>query len=299
MMAIKPKFPRTKSMSLKRRLYKISYINHAKELSEKIMETGEYCEFLTRVAPHWNKLNSGHDVKPVYFSQQMYETLKNEISSLDKALVKLDIKKRASLISEQVVNLVGNGRAISKELQITSFLKAGFNACNRSGNIALSLERIKLHDLDRILAHEITHWICDQLYQPTTFSNYVNSLLSEGTACFVSGVIAGVGPQAALGLTEKIINHYEGIEPDLKRNFMNIITGKSVRLVKTPQHTTLKKMSYEEPFIISDDNAHNKYGYFLGLKFVNVLINEHSYKISDIWTNAGKTEHLLREFLCT
>jgi hypothetical protein len=298
MMAIKPKFLRVRIELHKDALYKISYINHAKELYEKILGTREYCEFLTKVAPHWNSLNSKYSVKPVYFSQQMYEALKNEISSLDSAIVELDMKKKALSISEQVVNLVGSDRAISRKLRIISFLKAGFNACNRNGNIALSLERIKLHDLDRILAHEITHWVCDQLYHPAMFSNYVSSLLAEGVACFVSGAVANVGPKATLGLPQKVINHYESIEPDLKRNFLDIITGKSVHLVKTPRHTTVKRINYKEPFIISADNAHNKYGYFLGLKFVNLLMNECSYKISDIWTSRSKTEHLLRDFLC-
>jgi len=274
----------------------IKCTDYAAQIVKKVLRSKDYCDFLLNASDYWNRVNLKYNLPPVYLSSSEYEDFKARLE-LDKDIyASIDIKGLVKELLLHVRSHVSDKPSpIGSELQILTFLKANFNACNMNGSIALSLDKLQGEEARRVLAHELSHWMCDRLYKRSPHNNLIQLLLSEGSACFVSQKVCALDPEDALGLSEATYSYYESIEDDLKERFRRYMDGMFVHLCEGPKHSTLKPVQIHHPFRISRENPLNKYGYFLGYKFIKRCV-EDSFSIEDVFTRHKDTMERLADF---
>lgn len=276
---------------------KIEYVNHARELCSKLDTSHEYCDFMIKVSDHWNEMSQNYGFNINTHSENDYQELRKSIGSQELDLLDVDMEKYASELVPRVYDLVAGGPMPQLgDMKIVSTLRANFNACNTNGNIALSLDKISKGDVRRVLAHEVTHWVCHRLYDSLPFSNYVQLFLQEGVACYVSKTLCETTDAEALGIPENTANYYESISKELREMFSKIILGDIVELKEHPKHTVLRARDNDDPFRISKSNRYNKYGYYLGLQFVKYCVRS-GVQIGLLFSDPYQTEKLLGSFL--
>lgn len=257
-----------------KKLPEIKCSNYAGDVCEKLLNSNEYCDYLLNCASHWSKAHINYGIPVVHLTSFQYDDLKKRLESGMPLVSQKSVENTARKLLPSILQKVGGRNSLGIEtLNILLFLMANFNACNIKDDIALSVDKIDEDaDLSRLLAHEITHWICNRLYDFSAHNNYVQMLIQEGSACFISGEICRIGPAKALGIPDKTYEHYKDIQKDLKTAFRKIIEGDVINFEKTPKHETLNLTPYVDPYRISKGNPLNKYGYFLGLEFVEFCL---------------------------
>lgn len=277
--------------------FKIKHVNYAKKITTKIKVSKEYCDYLANVSGYWNEINSKHDLPVRTLSSEEYDDLKKNLSSnkyddWDKKIVNL-ATEIFPIIADRLAQNYTHSFAT---LNILSFIKSNFNACNMNGDIGLSFDRLEEDDLKRVLAHEITHWVCGRIYGPNPYDDFIGLLISEGVACYVSRELCKIDSPQALGVPDKTYLHYETIDRKLKNIFLDIVQGHIISEEKLVKHTTLKQNEYSHPFRLYKGNPFNKYGYYLGLKFVDYCV-ERKLEIGDLFSKFKFTENMFKEFI--
>jgi len=265
-------------------LPEIEYVDHYKNIFERISGSTEYCDYLMNVANHWNNIHSRYGVQCVNLDAVQFDDIKKEASTGLDEFADVDILEMADGLFSIIVKKIA-GRSVFREgnLQIVSFFKANFNASNIGGVVALSLDKIKKSDLKRVLCHEMSHWVCHRLYNDTPYNDYFKLFLSEGIACYLSREICNVSSAVALGMPIGTYECYGSRKKDLQELFFKIINGELLKQSNKSDIYEFAISSYPNPFKISKNNPLNKFGYYLGLEFIDQCLEE-GLTIHDILT---------------
>ena len=155
-----------------------------------------------------------------------------------------------------------------KEVAIHRFVGASFNASNQSYGIALSIEKLKMQDLQRVLVHEITHTLVNPLLHPLSIPPLMKTTLGEGIACKATVDLLGISYAQSIGFSEMEYARYEENATWLASCLWQWLKG-DLFAIRKGRHEVIEPKQLPHPFLISKGGEFPKYGYFLGLHFVS------------------------------
>lgn len=167
-----------------------------------------------------------------------------------------------------------------------------FSACNKDGKILISSEKIPKQDLERVICHELIHFVYQVFFGVLPLSSYDNLLVYEGVACYLSRELCGISSVQSLGITQTQFDFHEEHIPLLKQKFNLLREGQLIQVKNQPNGLRFDTETVDCPFRYSRENPLNKYGYYLGLKFIEFCL-ERGEPLNTLFLHPDKMEDLL------
>lgn len=245
---------------------KIRIYDHLQPLREAAKQASNYVNCLQEVLPLWNELHSRFNLPAVKFAQEDWSRWRNCL--LASKPWKIRLSKIAKECVQKVEQWCQDKQNIPEEIAIHLFASAPFNASSQSYGIGLSVEKLKEEDLRRVLIHEMTHLWTVPLLHFLNISEVMKTALEEGLACKATMDILNISCTQSLGFSEAQYLHYEENSLLLASYFKQWLHGDFFSIRKG-RHEIIENKEIPHPFLVSSGGTFPKYGYFIGLKFVN------------------------------
>ncbi|MBI2344179.1 MAG: hypothetical protein HYV02_07615 [Deltaproteobacteria bacterium] len=252
--------------------------DHLQPLRKAAYQSGNYVDSLHKVLPTWNALHARFGLPAITFAQEDWDQWKKSLLSSEQWT------KRIRACATECFHLVrqwcGDARSDPSVVDIHVFAGAPFNAANRSYGIALSMEKLKPHDLQRVLMHEMIHTLTNPLLQSLRVPSLMKSALGEGLACKATIDLLGISPARALGFSDADYARYAAEASMLATALWQWLSG-DVWIIRRGRHTLVEPRHLSHPFVISRGETFPKYGYFLGFCCVEECLATRTASIND------------------
>lgn len=266
--------------------------DHLEPLREAARAAADYVEAAQKVLPAWNGLHARFRLPAIRFAREEWPLWRETLLTSERW--KKQIVENTQSCIDEIRRWLLIPRDAAREMPVHLFAGAPFNASNQSYGIALSVEKLREGDLNRILVHEITHWLTNPLLHRLSLPPVLKTALSEGIACKTTMDLLGLNPAQALDFREADFRRYEENAPLLAANLLRWLSGDLFSL-REGRHEILEERIPPHPFLISRGGAFPKYGYFIGLQFVLARTGEKKEPI-DEWLDKITGENF-EEFL--
>lgn len=272
----------------------INIVDEAGDVVSAIRQSNDYSEFLSKALVRWNEINKKYNIQAVHISPDEFHKYQDGV--MGGKIGEIDLNE-LKYLSKESLKKVENELSIYKQeaLNIYIMFARQFNAKRVGDGVALSVLQYDSNELERILCHEIVHWLTDDAIAARYVRRPISAIISEGMACYVSAKICGLTDSQALSLNDDTCLAYDRSKTDLKKRFKIILDGAGVNITGR-RHRIISKAKLFSPFTISKDNPHNKYGYFLGLDFIKTCVSR-GLSLQQILYDHVSTNQLLQEYL--
>lgn len=262
-------------------------------LMERIVECKNYTDFLINCQPYWLSIHKKYGLEPVKLSDRGFKRLRETI--LNGSMVLFDQQRIEEYCRKAVEAIEANIGSVERgDLKIVTFLCANFNACNMDGNICLSLDRLNPDDIERVLCHELTHWVYFSKSRSSYMRPLISTFLSEGLSCLLSKEMLDICDSTALSLESETVDSHKNDEKRLKNMMLGNINGKYLEFQDDGHHLFLNNIDLPDPFYLSNKES-TKYGYYLAMEFVRGVSKK--YQLKDVIENPKLMEDLLCDYL--
>ncbi|MBI4237626.1 MAG: hypothetical protein HY696_04300 [Deltaproteobacteria bacterium] len=225
----------------------------------------EYVDCLQSVLPCWNTALHGLGQAPMKFSADQWPAWREQLLTPRPWMESL--AARTEQWSQTVRDWLGITQLPRASLPIHLCLGASFNASQIDSGIALSVEKIAAHDLDRILIHELTHWWIGTLIQTRAFRPLFATLLHEGLACLATMQLLALPEARAVAMPDAHLAHLEAEWAQIIGHLAHWWNGTLLTSTQR-RHEHVSPLVPPHPFAINRGETWVKYGYFIAVRLL-------------------------------
>lgn len=258
-----------------------SVIDHCTELRELLTELDTFSDYLTVGIKKISTIFSRYGLDVPALSRDSFTTVKSIIASQHYPQITI------SFVEDIVVFLLDSLQGILQvsrdyfyrkisSIEIATLVLGNFNACNQTTpchRILLSLEKIPLDDYQRIITHELTHYLMNYYWSRIPIDNIYRVYYDEGLAVYLSAKYTSASLAKSLTLSENDFQRYTEHIEKLKCWFYDYAHGNHYRLFKGTYHEYFINKKICNPFLASKTEF-SRYGYFLAALETAELIEE-------------------------
>ncbi|MDY0091200.1 MAG: hypothetical protein RBT80_00700 [Candidatus Vecturithrix sp.] len=165
-----------------------------------------------------------------------------------------------------------------KPVTLVKLALADFNArCTvRPERILLSVEQIPESELDRVLIHELTHYLTADIWSFQNMSPVKREYYSEGLAVVLSRKLLNVSLATALNMRDDDLTAYLDNITQLKLWNEEYLTGNVCSFFQGKYHQYFQKKEVVEPFV-ANGQQYQRYGYVLAALETQELMEKGGY----------------------
>ena len=266
-------------------------------IRKSALDSLDYLTCLKTVLPAWNDLNQSYGIKPIKFPQDLWPQVREKLIKTE--IVAQHVLQKVELCAQKTYAWLGIQPDTVKPIPVHLLSSADFNAANRTQGVCLSLDQLHPDELDRVLIHEMVHWLTADVLKDLCLRPLLSSLISEGLACLATIEILGIPPELALGLTKASFEKYGANEKHLKSIFQDNLQG-HVWDITQARHEVVKPKAVVSPYQVTKEKEWMKYGYYLGVRFLETIKVEQRLTTPCLWLKTVTQQELTRnvgEFL--
>lgn len=259
----------------------IEYIDYSERIIDIIRESSTYADYLANGLPAIQKIFIELNIEPPNLSQSQFMDLKTQIEMTNIPVID---ESKVIILANQVVERVASLFHCSLEslvsqvntIKVRSLILGKFNACNNAGKerwMLFSLDQIKATEVERILVHEMVHYISAPLWQSKSITSRERLMLEEGLAVCLSSEICGIELYESLGFSEVQCISYQENYYELQRQLYDYIAYNHCKTHRGKKHRYFMRSKVNNPFY-ANVSYYPRYGYFIAANEIKKCIKE-------------------------
>lgn len=263
---------------------KINIRNYCNDIRDIILECRDYTDYLIKGAQNISDIFSKYNLNiPNMNNHIFYNCKKNlenkEIMEIDK----MEVEEIVGYLLDNISNLFDIEKDdlfnYIKDIDISQIILGNFNACNifhPRPMIILSNDQIRGEDIERVMTHELTHYITRNIWRGINLPGIAKTYYDEGLAIYLSAKKCKLTIREALTLKEDEYVKYMGNIEKLREWFLDYLRGNNVSFYKGNIHEYFIEKQVPHPFYANTKEM-PRYGYFLGALETKRMIEGGNY----------------------
>lgn len=262
----------------------IQVADYSKEILSNIRKCENYSEYLSEGLPKLREIFTKHNLKIPSLTNDDFIYIKESFQEAKLVNIhNINIKDLAEkVISELSEIFKVDVESIKKDIstiRIKTFILCNFNACNavsKERNIFLSLDKLNSEVLERVLVHELVHYLSEKLWMRFGMSLKKRIYHEEGLAVYITAKVFNLKLYESLNFEEEVFKEYMDKKIYLQKMFSDYLNNNLYKLRIGNKHSYFVRKEVINPFYASEEK-YPRYGYFLSALETENKINGGTY----------------------
>ncbi|GAK60549.1 cellulase M and related protein [Candidatus Vecturithrix granuli] len=244
----------------------IHIIDHVEAIKNIFARCQSFAEYLHNGIPQLRTIYNNYHITMPAINAECFENVKENI--LNNAFPEIRLSQihawRARILEELSILFRHKFQIWEKSITLINILLANCNARHISHpeSILLSLEQIPEDELDRVLIHELTHYLTMDFWSFLNLSPFKQHYYSEGLAVAISQKLLNLSFAEAVNIKEEHLVTYLDNIVELKRWLEDYAVGNLCSYFNGKCHQYFQKKQLVNPFK-ANGHRYQRYGYVL------------------------------------